>query len=183
MINIELLIDQLIQREGGYVNNPNDKGGETNYGITIAEARAYGYAGPMVSLPKSTAFTIYKNEYWLVPGFDKVEQTMHALAGELFDTGVNMGPTTASKFLQRALNVLNRQASDFPDLIVDGRLGKLSFYALGILQQKRGPNAEKVLLRLMNAQQAVKYMEIDEANPSQEQFMFGWVLNRVGDFT
>jgi hypothetical protein len=41
------LIDALIEREGGYVNNPADKGGATNFGITEAVARANGYAGPM----------------------------------------------------------------------------------------------------------------------------------------
>jgi hypothetical protein len=37
-----------------------------------------------------------------------------------------------------------------------------------------------VLLRLVDAQQAVRYMDIAEANQSQEEFMYGWVLNRVG---
>ena len=44
---VERFLDDLIKREGGYVNNPNDKGGETCWGITVAVARANGYAGPM----------------------------------------------------------------------------------------------------------------------------------------
>lgn len=44
---VERAMDATFQHEGGYVNNPNDRGGETNWGITIAVARAYGYTGPM----------------------------------------------------------------------------------------------------------------------------------------
>ena len=49
-MNITDTITVLIQREGGYTNNPNDKGGETNFGITVAVARAFGYTGPMTSM-------------------------------------------------------------------------------------------------------------------------------------
>ncbi|SRR5258708_32412228 len=178
---IDTLIDALINREGGYVNNPNDRGGETNMGITIAQARAYGYAGPMASLPRATAATIYKDIYWLVPKFDQVANVMLKLATEMFDAGANMGPQRASMFLQRALNVLDRGGRDFPDLNVDGQLGKMSFYALSQFQTKRGAAAEVVLLRMLESERAVRYMEIAEKNPSQEDFVFGWIFNRVGD--
>ena len=41
------VIDQIIKVEGGYVNDPSDSGGETNYGITKHVARKYGYKGSM----------------------------------------------------------------------------------------------------------------------------------------
>ena len=46
------LIDALIEREGGFVANPVDRGGPTRYGITEAVARAHGYAGDMAALPR-----------------------------------------------------------------------------------------------------------------------------------
>ena len=49
---VDALIDGLIEREGGYVNHPADKGGPTCFGITEAVARAHGYAGAMRSLPR-----------------------------------------------------------------------------------------------------------------------------------
>lgn len=179
--NISVLLDELIAREGGYSNHPADRGGPTMYGITEAVARAYGYTGDMRKLPKATAKEIYKEQYWTDIGFDKVASILPAVGEELFDTGVNMGPKRAAMMLQRALNVLNRGVREYPDLIVDGIIGRASMYALNRFIVKRGAkNANKVLLRLLDAQQAVRYMEIAEAKPSQEEFMYGWVLNRVG---
>lgn len=175
------LVNAVIDREGGYVDDPADSGGETNYGITLLQARAYGYTGPMKSLPRALAFAIYKDLYWTKPGFGYVYNTMPDLAAELLDTGVNMGVGTASKFLQRALNLLNNGGKDYPDIVADGRIGKLTLYVLNQFKLKRGDMAEKVLLRLMEAQQAVRYMEIAENNPSQEKFEYGWIANRVGD--
>jgi len=181
MTDVTSLINALIDREGGYVNDPTDKGGETNFGITRTQALAYGYAGPMITLPRTTAFAIYKDLYWQKPGFADIDGTMPNLAAELLDTGANMGPKTASMFLQRALNVLNNGGKDYPDIGVDGDIGKLTLYALAQFKAKRGAMAERVLLRMMEAQQAVRYMEIAEKNPSQEKFEYGWIANRVGD--
>jgi lysozyme family protein len=181
MINVDGMISDLITREGGYVNDPTDKGGETNYGITVLEARAHGYPGPMNALPRATAAMIYKNMYWVVPRFADVAMTMPKLAAELFDTGVNMGVQTASKFLQRALNLLNNGGKDYADIKVDGQLGNLSLYVLGQFHAKRGDMAERVLLRAMEGQQLCRYMDIAEKNPTQEKFEFGWIANRVGD--
>ncbi|MEO6224401.1 MAG: glycosyl hydrolase 108 family protein, partial [Sphingomicrobium sp.] len=56
--NIGAIIGRLIDREGGYVNNPADKGGPTIFGITEAVARAQGYAGPMRTMPRAEAEAI-----------------------------------------------------------------------------------------------------------------------------
>lgn len=105
------LIDELLEREGGYVNHPADRGGPTNFGITEAVARAHGYAGPMRMLPRGEAAAIYTRIYWLRPGFDAVAMRSAKIAAELFDTGVNMGPAVAATFLQRALTALNRNGA------------------------------------------------------------------------
>ncbi len=59
-MNIEQYLTELIQREGGYVNNPADRGGVTKYGITEAVARANGFKGNMRDLPLDVAKAIYK---------------------------------------------------------------------------------------------------------------------------
>ena len=51
----DTLIDDLIDREGGYVDHPADRGGRTCFGITEAVARAHGYDGAMRDLPRATA--------------------------------------------------------------------------------------------------------------------------------
>jgi lysozyme family protein len=109
---IDQLVDGLIEREGGYVNHPADKGGPTCFGITEAIARAHGFRGPMRQLPRNEAATIYRRLYWLRPHFDEIARRSARLAGELFDTGVNMGPAVAVTFLQRALTALNRIGKD-----------------------------------------------------------------------
>ena len=122
-IGVDGLIDALIEREGGYVNHPADKGGPTCFGITEDVARANGFAGPMRSLPRDEAAAIYRRLYWLRPRFDQVAKRAPRVAAELFDTGVNMGPAVAATFLQRALTALNRGGRDYPDLTPDGRVG------------------------------------------------------------
>lgn len=180
MSKLDDIITQLIGREGRYSNNPNDTGGETMWGITAATAKRNGYNGPMASMPRSVAAAIYRNEYWSEPGFDAVYALDPSIAEELLDTGVNMGPGVASKFLQRSLNVLNKRGTSWPDLTVDGQLGKKSVDALRALLDQRGNDGRIVLLRMLNSLQGVRYIELAEANPSQEEFVFGWQLNRVG---
>jgi len=179
-MNLQATIDALVGREGGYANDPADRGGETMWGITAAVARAFGYAGAMRDMPRGVAVQIYTERYWTQPLFDQVAQRSAAIAEELLDTGVNMGTGIAARFLQRALNVLNQQAQTFPDVAVDGALGKVTLAALDSLLEARGKDGETVLLRMLNGQQAVRYIEIAEVNPGQERFEFGWQLNRVG---
>ena len=180
-IDAEALIDAVIDREGRYVNHPADRGGATCWGITEAVARAEGYAGAMRDLPRAEAAAIYRRLYWLRPGFDQVARRASAIAAELFDTGVNMGTATATAFLQRALNALNRAARDYPDVAVDRAIGPRTLSALDAFLRVRGGAAgETVLLRAMEALQGERYIALAERRPSQEAFLYGWLANRIG---
>jgi lysozyme family protein len=175
------IIEETIQREGGYSDNPNDKGGKTRFGVTEVVARAHGYTGEMRLFPIERAREIYAETYWTGPGFHRVLPLMPRLAEELFDTGVNMGTGRAAGFLQRALNALNRQGKDYPDIAVDNQVGPRSAGSLFSFQQRRGKDAETVLLRLVEGFQATRYVELCEARQPNEEFLFGWVFNRVGN--
>ncbi|EPB4554977.1 glycosyl hydrolase 108 family protein, partial [Acinetobacter baumannii] len=130
-MSVDKYIDDLIKREGGYVNNPNDRGGATNYGITEAVARVNGWKGPMRDLPLDLAKQIYKQQYWINPRFDQVNTLSPLIAEELLDTGVNCGVAFAKPLLQRALNLLNNQGKGgWPDLAVDGIYGSATLGAL-----------------------------------------------------
>ena len=180
-MDVEYLIDELIEREGGYVNHPSDKGGPTRYGITEAVARAHGYAGAMAELPREEATAIYRRLYWLRPRFDQVEKRSPRVAAELFDTGANMGPAVAASFLQRALTALNRGGSDYPDLVPDGRCGPATLAALDAFLQVRGKDrGEVVLLRALEALQGERYIRLAEKRPANEAFLYGWLANRIG---
>lgn len=101
-MNFDQAFDLLIGHEGGYANHPNDPGGETMWGITARVARQAGYHGAMRDLPRETAKTIARNQYW-----DKVraEELPLGVRFDVFDTGYNSGTTTAVKILQRAVSV------------------------------------------------------------------------------
>jgi lysozyme family protein len=177
---IDMLIDDVIDREGDYVNHPADRGGPTRWGITQAVARAQGFVGDMRSLPRSEAAAIYRRIYWLRPGFDQIASRAPRIAAELFDTGVNMGTATATGFLQRALNALNRGARDYPDIACDRQIGARTLSALDGLLRARGRQAETVLLRAIEALQGERYIALAERRPSQEAFLYGWLANRIG---
>src|SRR5689334_4876394 len=83
-VDVEGLVDALIDREGGFVDNPADKGGPTCFGITQTVARAHGYAGPMRLLPRSEAAAIYVRLYWQRPRLDDIARRSGRLAAELF---------------------------------------------------------------------------------------------------
>ncbi len=179
-IDIEDMIDEVINREGGYVHHPADRGGATNWGITEAVARQFGYTGPMQKLPRATAVAIYTQQYWTRPKFADVAKHAPTLAKELFDTGINMGTGTASGFLQRALNALNRNGGDYADIVVDRQIGTASIHALKLFLARRGPNAQNVLTKAIDALQGAHYLRLAETRPSQEAFLYGWLANRIG---
>ena len=175
------LIDELIEREGGFVNHPADRGGPTRFGITEAVARAHGYSGAMSMLPRDEAVGIYRRLYWLRPHFDEVAKRAPEVAAELFDTGANMGPAVATTFLQRALTALNRNAKDYPDLVPDGRAGPRTLAALdGFLEARGKRSGQRVLLRALEALQGERYLRLAERRPANEAFLYGWLANRTG---
>lgn len=178
-MDIDELIDAVIDREGGYTDHPADRGGPTRWGVTEATARAHGWAGDMRAFPRGEAAAIYRRLYWRRPGFDAVAARAPAVAAELFDTGVNMGPAVAVGFLQRALNALNRGQADYPDLLVDGVSGVATLAALDAFLIRR-PNGEEVLLKALNALQGERYLALAEQRPANEAFVYGWLANRIG---
>ena len=169
-MTLDQIIDATIKAEGGYVNDPADRGGATKYGITQAVARANGYTGDMRDLPLESARDIYKREYAVKPGFVDFPSQV---AAELFDTGVNMGTAKATEFLQRAVNALGGAG-----IAVDGKMGPATRGAVNAYLQSRG-NAVDILCKTLNCLQGVRYVEIVEKNPTQRKFINGWIGNRV----
>lgn len=178
-MSVDSLIDGVIGREGAFVDNPNDPGGATRWGITERVARRRGYTGPMSALPRETAKQIYFDEYVVGPGFAAILPISNVIAEEVVDTGVNMGPAISSIFLQKALNTFNNQGRDYPDLKVDGDIGPATINALKALVAKRGQDGAIVMLRALNALQGEHYISIGANRPASEAFEFGWFMRRV----
>lgn len=116
MSNFDRAFDDLMVNEGGYSNNQNDPGGETMWGVTKNTAKSYGYCGPMESMPKSVAKSIYSTMYW-----EKwMENIDYRMAFSIFDTVVNSGKDRAFRILQKTLGVE-----------VDGDVGNKTLTAIG----------------------------------------------------
>ncbi len=173
------LLNNLLAKEGGYVDDPLDRGGATNFGITESVARSAGWTGAMRDLPRDLAIAIYRRRYWTNPHFDAVAAIVPDVAAELFDTGVNMGPAVAIGFLQRSLNALNRQERDWADVTLDRQIGQATLEALQGLVAVRGGGGITVLLRALNALQGARYIELAEGRAANENFLFGWLSGRV----
>ena len=146
------VIDKVLEHEGGYVNDPNDLGGETKYGIT---KRFYPDVD-IKSLTKEDAKDIYKQDYW---DKNKIDDLPDNLKHIFFDMCVNQGKGTAVRVLQRAIN--NKGGN----LEVDGGCGPDTKATLA----KHKPSIDRVrCYRLKH------YYDLVNKKPEQERFLFGW---------
>lgn len=117
---LEQSLIKLLKNEGGYVDDPVDRGGKTKYGISQKS-----YPNLVIrNLTKEDAYEIYKRDYWheyynLIDNKD--------VAFLIFDMGVNMGVRSAVKVLQTCINEVNHV-----DLVVDGYFGENTLRMLGL---------------------------------------------------
>lgn len=183
------IIEEIIAREGErYTNIPNDRGGPTKYGITLATLRAWRN-NPIVDayqvqiLTKDEAKRIYYDRYVMRPGFFLILHMSELIGLELIDSGVNCGITRASSWLQVALNAFNRSyrvPADYAELTIDGMVGPATRDALSRFMALRGKaRAERVIFRAMNCQQGAHYLKLGISDIRQEEFMLGWFDNRI----
>ncbi|ADX03007.1 glycoside hydrolase family 108 protein [Acinetobacter baumannii] len=147
-------LKRVLQHEGGYVSHSSDPGGETNYGITKAVARQYGYKGSMKDIPMDIVEQIYKNQYWDAMSCDNFP---FSVAFQLFDAAVNHGLLNARKLLQRAVGVKD-----------DGIVGVVTLAAV-----RKQP--QFALISLFNAKRIEFYTKISTFNV----FGKGWMM-RIG---
>lgn len=164
--------DHVILVEGGYVDDPLDPGGKTKYGITEEVARKHGYSGEMKDLDLDIAKFIYKMDYWNKNELDIIATLSPKIALEIFDTGVNAGTLRAGRWLQEALNVLNRRQQLFTDLMVDGKIGRKTIDAFEVLITE---GDEDVIYQCLNVLQGAHYIKISQNNENLERYIRGWM--------
>lgn len=179
MVVFDHFFDKILKIEGGYSDNPHDSGGKTKYGITESVARNYGYQGDMRRFSIEAAKEVYKRLYWDPLRLDDIAKFDEDVALKLGDIAVNMGPVQAAKFLQRALNLFNRRGEKYPELVMDGVIGKASLLALKSFMAERGEQGGMVLYRVLNCMQGACYIALAEHREKDEEFIYGWILNRV----
>lgn len=180
-MTIHSIIDGVIEVEGGFVDHPSDPGGATKFGITERVARANGYKGPMRDLPRSTAFAIYHTRYVVGPNFDDVAAVDEKVAEELIDSGVNAGTDRAATWFQEALNSLNERGKAYPAIGEDGDIGAGTMRAFKAFKARRGKAATLIMLRALDAKQGAHYLSLAQDDSKFEDFLNGWLLNRLGN--
>lgn len=166
--------------EGGISNNKYDRGGYTYKGISrknwpnwegwhFLDTRARLTPNEQ-EIVDGMVERFYRANFW-----DRISLTSFTnqrIANELYDTGVNMHPKTAIMLLQKALNLLNRNGQLYEDIVVDGLIGMKT---LTLTNNHPYPDS---LLKLLNGLQLSRYVEICEKDPTQEEFLRGW-LKRI----
>ena len=144
------IIEIVLKHEGGYVNDPKDPGGETNFGI----AKRSHPDEDIKNLTIEYAKRIYYQDYWMK---NRVPQLPDELKHIYFDMCVNQGRGRAVKILQRAANAKGA------DLKVDGGLGPKTLGAL-----------DGVELDRVRAYRVKYYADLVTRKPDLEKFYFGW---------
>ncbi len=151
------IIPEVLKREGGYVDDPKDMGGETRFGIS---KRSY----PDINIKELTveeATNIYLRDYWIPSKAEKLPEDLRA---DYFDAVVNHGQGNAVKILQKAIN-----STGSPKIAVDGRIGRNTIRESNRIKKSR-----------FQAYRTLFYATIIQKNNTQERFWYGWWKRAIG---
>lgn len=178
--------------EAGYVNDPDDEGGETYRGVSRKNFPDWRGWKVIDKLKEKKEFPeilnedkdfqdevkeFYKKEFWNKVSGNEVSEISDKVAGKLFDMAVNCGIGNASRFFQRALNNCGK-TKNVGDIADDGKIGKTSLSALEILC----PKYEKAVVIAMGGEQYSYYIKVCEKTPTKWKFFCGW-MSRVNEGT
>lgn len=176
MKDVHTLIDDVLRREGGFVDHPADRGGPTKYGITmpaLTEFRGRPVTGDDIrNLTEEEARRLYRDRYLTRPNFHRI--TDPYLRALVFDSGVNHGTQTVTRWLQRSVGVAD-----------DGIFGDATEVAVN------SADSVRVFQRVL-ARRVRFYGELISRDPElrrarragfalQAEFAGGW-LNRAAEF-
>lgn len=168
---IEAMIDRLIEREGGFVDHPADRGGPTIYGITRATLGEWRGAPvdrlAIALLGVDEARAIYRDRYFERPGFVAIGDA--GLQELVFDFAVNAGPAAAARALQTALRDMGLYKG-----AIDGAFGPQSQAALAACR-----NMGELYYRT-KCERYELFLRFIGRDPAQAVFSTGWA-NRLDE--
>jgi lysozyme family protein len=164
---IEEMLKTIIAHEGGYCNVPGDKGGATNFGVTLAVLRECRNdpsldADDVKNMTLAEAKEIYAEKYYHDP---KIDMAPLELQPQLLDIAVNSGPGKAIKILQQVLVDLGKKVA------VDGGMGPATAKAA---QEACNEHTWKVVNNKIAESRLAFYNRIVERDPVQAKFLKGW---------
>ena len=155
----ERAVAETLKREGGYVADPDDPGGETKFGIS---KRSYPDLN-IKRLSEDDAKEIYRRDFWERYGYGRIAEQM--IAAKVFDLAVNMGPRTAHKVAQRALRAIEHT------VIEDGVLGPKT---LAALEAAAKANAD-ALVAALRSEAGGQYRLLVAINAWKIKYLRGWL--------
>lgn len=158
MANFRKAIEIVLKHEGGYVNDPLDAGGETNFGIS---KRSYPNLN-IKRLTRQEAIDIYKRDFWDKNRLEEIKSD--DVATKLLDTIVNIGASPNAKIVQRVCNILTGSR-----LNVDGIMGTKTLTLVNTIDEQK-------FLEQFRELQELHYRKIVLKNPSQKKFLEGWLV-------
>ena len=166
MNRIKYCLDYILKQEGGYSNNPNDKGGSTNFGITQKTYNTYLVSEqlPLRSVEEidiHEVSEIYKRYYWDLCKCSEIPIPLDLI---VFDSAVQHGVTRANQWLQRCVGTTP-----------DGIVGEKTIYA--VKDKALNKRLEAVIDCYINGRIAF-YAQIIKNDPTQKMFSKGW-KNRI----
>jgi len=189
-------VRELFEIEGGYVDDPADRGGATKYGISLRFLKAEGafdedgdgvadfdldFDGDIDgvdirNLTPADARVLYHRCFWQTIGADRLPRP---LGEAVFDQAVNGGLIAARKLLQRALNLClmeatKAKASAPPPLAVDGGIGAETLAAVSWVLRYPAQGMPTLIAAYRDAVRD-RYRAIARRNPSQQRFLRGWL--------
>ena len=120
-MTVDQIIQDIIDLEGGFVDNPDDRGGPTNFGVTLATFRAWRETRASIDelrdMEMGEAHTLLKTLYFFQPNINLLDPTIQAVVS---DSYVMSGPH-AIRDMQKAIN-----KSAKIDILVDGVIGPVT---------------------------------------------------------
>lgn len=161
MSTFEIALAVVLKNEGRYINDPDDAGGETNFGIS---KRSYPDLD-IKNLTLQEASAIYRKDYWDAYQYSRINT--QTIATKIFDMAVNMGPSQAHKLAQRSVWAWSQQPSELLD---DGIMGNNT---LGAINHIGG-----FLIATLRSEQANYYRRLVIEQPTKQKYLQGW-LNRA----
>jgi len=185
-------LEALLIEEGGYVNDPVDRGGETYRGISrvhnprwagwreVDALKSHHYFPKILegsSTLNALVTSFYQQKYIRRLPIDS--KSPRGLVYFLLATSVHMGTFRAIQILQKALNLLNRNGKEWADIEVDGITGRQTKGALEACLSK--PSNADYLIGYCYGLTFKKYIEILTHSKSQEKYSRGW-YNRLKSF-
>lgn len=173
----------------GLSNHYADRGGETYAGISRLHHPGWGgwpiidrtlkVGRPLVGVDATNLSNLhqqlFRDEFWQPAGCGLLED--QDVANELYDSAVNCGVRRAVEWLQTALNTCNRRGQRWPDIAVDGKVGKQT--ASVVVAACANPQTRWLLLQVMETFQRAHYVQLAMADPMQEENLLGWFRLRV----